>query len=274
MYLITGSDGQLGSAIKLLNPKNAIFAGRNVLDITDYSSVRDFVNDNNVDVIINCAAYSAVDKAEDAKEAAFRINSLGAENLAKSKCKLIHISTDYVFDGHNCKPYEPEDNTNPLSVYGKSKLNGEIAALRFAESVVVIRTSWLYSEYANNFLKTMLKLGQERSDLSVVYDQIGTPTYAVDLAHALLKIAPQINIHNRGIYHFSNEGVCSWYDFATAIMSLANLTCKIHPILSANYPTKAVRPHYSVLDKSTTKDAFGIEPRHWMKGLEECLKRF
>ena len=274
MYLVTGSSGQLGSAIKSLKPKDTIFATRDTLNICDESAVKAFIKDNNVDTIINCAAYSAVDAAEDDEISALLINNVGPFYLANTGCKLVHISTDYVFDGVNYKPYMPQDKPNPLSVYGQSKLAGEDSVLSCCESAVVIRTSWLYSEYGNNFLKTMLRLGKERSDLNVVYDQIGTPTYAIDLARAILQIAPQINEKNRGIYHFSNEGVCSWYDFATEIMQAANLNCSVHPILSSEYPTKATRPHYSVLDKSKIRSTFGIEIRHWKKGLEECLSRF
>lgn len=274
MYLVTGSNGQLGQAIKSLCPQNVIFAARDALDITDSAAVNAFVKENDIDLIINCAAYSAVDKAEDEETAAFMINAVGVENLAKSGCKLVHVSTDYVFDGHNYKPYTPQDVTNPLSIYGKSKLAGEVAVLNFADEVAIVRTSWLYSEFAKNFLKTMLNLGHNKTELSVVYDRIGTPTYAVDLARVLLEIAPQVNKNNRGIYHFSNEGVCSWYDFASAIMRMSNLNCKINPILSKDYPTKAVRPHYSVLDKSNIKAVFGIKNRHWLEGVNECLKRF
>lgn len=273
MYLVTGSNGQLGQAIKALNPRNTIFATRNELNICNELAVRDFIQNNNIDTIINCAAYTAVDKAEDEEDLAYLINHIGPSYLAKTGCKMIHVSTDYVFDGFTYKPYTTQDKPNPLSMYGKTKLAGEWDVLNYCKAAVVIRTSWLYSEYGNNFFKTMLKLGKERPDLNVVYDQIGTPTYAIDLARAILQIVPQINETNRGIYHFSNEGVTSWYDFAVEIMHEAKLNCNVHPILSKDYPTKAIRPHYSVLDKSKIKSIFGVAIRHWKEGLEECLGR-
>lgn len=271
--LVTGGNGQLGNELKLLLPE-AIFTDADVLDITDETAVNNFVKNNNIEVIINCAAYTAVDKAEDDAELAKRVNETGPENLAKTGCKIIHISTDYVFDGSNCKPYTPDDEPAPVSVYGKTKLAGEIAVKKEAKEYAIIRTAWLHSPYGNNFVKTMRRLGAEKETLNVVCDQTGTPTYAKDLAEAIVKIIPQLNETNSGVYHFSNEGTCSWYDFATEIMELSNLPCKVFPILSAEYPTKATRPFYSVLDKSKLKKTFNISIPHWKESLIKCLKQF
>lgn len=270
--LITGVKGQLGSELSKIIP-DAVLADKEELDITDFEAVKQFVNTNKIDTIINCVAYTAVDKAEDDEENTYKVNVLGAENLAKTNCKLIHISTDYVFDGKNYEPYIEEDKTEPLSVYGKTKLESENVVLKNNKQAIVIRTSWLYSTYGNNFVKTMLRLGKEKESLNVVFDQVGTPTYAKDLAEIIKVIIPNINEETAGIYHFSNEGVCSWYDFATEIMSLSNLNCKVKPILSIEYPTKATRPHYSVLNKNKIKKTFNVEIRHWKEALMECLKK-
>ena len=273
MYLITGSHGQLGTELSKLLPQ-AILTDRETLDITNESAVKNFVKEHNVDLIINCAAYTAVDKAEDDAELAAKINIDGPCNLAKSGAKIIHISTDYVFDGTAHKPYEPEDQANPVSVYGKTKLAGEKAVLENAEEAVIIRTAWLYSPYGNNFVKTMRKLGAEKESLNVVCDQIGTPTYAADLAAAIVQIIPQMNKQNKGVYHFTDEGVCSWYDFAHEIMALSGLNCKVNPIPSSAYPTKATRPFYSVLSKEKIKKTFNLEIPYWKESLEKCLKQF
>ena len=270
MYLITGSKGQLGTELSKLLP-DAICADIDVLDITDEVAVKNFVYDNNIDVIINCAAYTAVDKAETDIELATKINVDGPKNLAKSGAKIIHISTDYVFDGTGHKPYNPDEKTNPVSVYGKTKQAGELAVLENADVAVVIRTAWLYSPYGNNFVKTMRRLGNEKSEISVVADQIGTPTYAADLADAIVKILPQMTSENSGVYHFTNEGVCSWYDFASEIMELSNLKCVVNPIKSSQYSTPAARPFYSVLDKDKIKQVFGINIKHWKDGLKRCI---
>ena len=270
--LITGAKGQLGSELSKTIP-DAILADKEELDITDFEAVKQFVNTNKIDTIINCVAYTAVDKAEDDEENTYKVNVLGAENLAKTNCKLIHISTDYVFDGKNYEPYIEEDKTEPLSVYGKTKLESENVVLKNNKQAIVIRTSWLYSTYGNNFVKTMLRLGKEKESLNVVFDQVGTPTYAKDLAETIKIIIPNINEKTSGIYHFSNEGVCSWYDFATEIMSLSNLNCKVKPILSIEYPTKATRPHYSVLNKNKIKKTFNVEIRHWKEALMDCLEK-
>lgn len=270
MYLITGCKGQLGTELSRLLP-NAICADVDVLDITDENAVQNFVRDNNIDVIINCAAYTAVDKAESDIELATKINVDGPRNLAKTGAKIIHISTDYVFDGTGHMPYTTDEKTNPVSVYGKTKRAGEIAVLENNSVAVVIRTAWLYSPYGNNFVKTMRRLGGEKTEINVVADQIGTPTYAADLADAIVKILPQITSENSGVYHFTNEGVCSWYDFANEIMELSNLECVVNPIKSSQYPTPAARPFYSVLDKDKIKQVFGINIKHWKDGLQRCI---
>ena len=214
------------------------------------------------------------DKAEDDEERAQKINEVGPYNLAMSGAKIIHVSTDYVFDGKGYKPYLEDDETNPVSVYGKTKRAGELAVINNAKIGVVIRTAWLYSAHGGNFVKTMRKLGSERESLNVVADQIGTPTFAGDLAEAIVKIIPQLSEENRGIYHFTNEGVCSWYDFAVEIMDKSMLKCKVNPIPSSQYPTRAVRPFYSVLSKLKIKEVFGVEIKHWKDGLVRCLKQF
>ena len=273
MYLITGCNGQLGRELVARLP-DAIAVDRDVLDITDEGAVMRFVRDNNIDVIINCAAYTAVDAAEDDVDAATKINVDGVRNLARTGAKIVHISTDYVFDGMGHVPYAPDDETNPISVYGKTKRAGEVALLENASVAVVIRTAWLYSAYGNNFVKTMRRLGVEKDSVNVVADQIGSPTFAGDLADAIVKIIPQMNVQNAGIYHFTNEGVCSWYDFATEIMKMSGRGCLVNPIKSHQYPARAARPFYSVLDKDKIKTVFGIEIEHWKKGLEKCIKQF
>lgn len=270
MLLITGARGQLGTELSKLLP-NAIKTDVDTLDITDIVAVGDFVNDNKIDTIINCAAYTAVDKAEDDKDIASAINVVGPYNLAKTGAKIVHISTDYVFNGKGYKPYTPGDFANPVSVYGKTKLWGENAVLENAHIATIIRTAWLYSPYGNNFVKTMRRLGAEKKSINVVADQIGTPTYAADLAAAIVKILPQMNEQNRGIYHFTNMGVCSWYDFATEIMAQSGLDCVVNPISSAEYPTRATRPFYSVLDKSKIQKTFGVEIPYWKKSLQKCI---
>lgn len=273
MFLITGSNGQLGTELAKLLP-DAILTDVADLDITDEQAVKKYVKEHNVDTIINCAAYTAVDKAEDDADLAAKINIDGPRNLAKSGARVVHVSTDYVFDGLGHKPYQPEDAANPVSVYGKTKLAGEQEVLKYADIAVIIRTAWLYSPYGNNFVKTMRRLGSEKDSINVVADQIGTPTYAADLAKAIAQILPQMNMENKGVYHFTNEGVCSWYDFARKIMELSDLNCKVNPIPSSAYPTKATRPFYSVLDKSKIKQTFNITIPHWEEGLKKCLKQF
>ncbi|MBR6327516.1 MAG: dTDP-4-dehydrorhamnose reductase [Alphaproteobacteria bacterium] len=269
--LVTGAKGQLGIELSK-RLRNAVLTDVDKLDITDFADVQEFIKKNKIGVIVNAAAYTAVDAAEDDDVTAYKVNVLGPENLAKTGCKIVHISTDYVFDGKGYKPYMPQDVTNPLSVYGKTKLKGEEAVLKNAKEAVILRTAWLYSANGKNFVKTMLRLGSEKEQIGVVADQIGTPTYAGDLADAIVKILPQISTKTKGVYHFTNEGVCSWYDFATAIMEMAKLKCKVEPLPSSAYPTKAVRPFYSVLDKTSVKEQFGLKIPYWRVSLKKCIK--
>ncbi len=281
--LVTGADGQLGSAIRDLADQfkhiQFILTDINELDLTDSEAVTAFVNHERPDYIINCAAYTAVDIAEKESDLAKLINTKVPATLARlSKtvnARLVHVSTDYVFDGTTYVPYVEEDLVNPESVYGRSKLNGEIAVLKEAPSSLIIRTSWLYSAYGKNFVKTMIKLGEERDELKVVYDQVGTPTYAGDLALAILTIIDRTSkeecVWKPGIYHYSNEGVCSWYDFAKAIHELSGVTCQVRPISTDEYPSVAVRPPYSVLNKSKIKRIFGIQIPYWRDSLQQCI---
>lgn len=276
--LITGANGQLGSEFRYLSMTNEnmfIFTDFMELDITDQNQIEQAIIDNAVDCIINCAAYTNVDNAEDEFEQANLINNIGAGNLAKicAKCNIefIHISTDYVFDGKNNIPYTEDMPTQPLGVYGRTKREGEKAVISVDGKSIIIRTSWLYSSFGNNFVKTMVRLGKERDVLSVVADQIGTPTYARDLAKAILKIVSTENKEYNKIYHFSNEGVCSWYDFAHSIMDISNIDCKVLPIDSRDYPTKVDRPFYSVLNKSVIKTDFEIYIPYWKDSCKACL---
>ena len=272
MFLITGSKGQLGTELSKLLPQ-AIQTDKEELDITNEVAVKDFITSHNIDTVINCAAYTAVDKAEDEIDLATKINVDGARNLAKFCNKIIHISTDYVFDGFGYKPYTPNDSTNPLSIYGKTKLDGENEVLKYAKIPIIIRTAWLYSPYGNNFVKTIRRLGKERESINVVSDQIGTPTYAYDLAQTIIQILPQIDNNKKGVYHFTNDGVCSWFDFARKIIELSKINCNVNSIFSSEYPTKAKRPFYSVLDKTKIKHTFNIKIEHWEEGLKKCLKQ-
>lgn len=274
MFLVVGCNGQLGTELKTLLGEQAEYVDREDLDITDEAAVKVFFENKTYEFVINCAAYTAVDLAEDNAETARKVNEDGVRNLARYGKRIIHISTDYVFDGIGHKPYEPDDKTNPVSVYGITKRNGEQAALKEAETAIVIRTAWLYSPYGNNFVKTMRRLGAERESLNVVCDQIGTPTYASDLAKAIVEILPQIKSGTKEIYHMTDEGVCSWYDFACEIMSLSGLKCRVCPIPSSAYPTKAKRPFYSVLSKEKIKRDFKITIPHWKESLVKCLKLF
>ncbi len=274
MFLVTGANGQLGTALQTILQDKAEYVDRKDLDLTDEAAVKAFLQHKDYEYIINCAAYTAVDKAEADAENAHKINALAPLYLAKYGKKIVHISTDYVFDGNNCKPYNEEDETHPLSVYGKTKLEGELNVLSNADSAIIIRTAWLYSPHGGNFVKTMRKLGSERESLNVVFDQIGTPTNAYDLAEAIVKALPQIKTGEKEIYHFTNEGVCSWYDFAREIIEQSKLNCKVRPIESKDYPTPAHRPHYSVLNKTKIKTRFNIEIPHWKEGLVKCLQQF
>lgn len=272
MFLVVGANGQLGNELKLLLKDKALYVDREELDITDEKAVERFFSINKFQTIINCAAYTAVDKAENDVELATKINVDGPKYLAKTGVPIIHISTDYVFDGHNFQPYIETDEPKPNSVYGVTKLAGEKAVLETATTAIIIRTAWLYSTFGNNFVKTMQRLGSERESLNVVFDQIGSPTYAADLAQAIVEILPQMISGKKEIYHFSNEGVCSWYDFAIEIMQKSNLDCKVNPIEGKDYPTPAKRPFYSVLNKGKIKRDFGIEINHWVDSLEKCIK--
>ena len=276
--LVTGCNGQLGNVIRDRQPLYPHVQWYNTdvaeLDITDRDAVDRFVTENHIDGIINCAAYTAVDRAEDDVEKATLLNVTGPANLAaaieQTEGWLIHISTDYVFDGNHCTPYTEDEPTNPMSVYGKTKQEAEVAVMQLCRQTMVIRTAWLYSEYGNNFVKTMIRLGREREQLKVVYDQIGTPTYAGDLADAILTIVNK-GI-NPGLYHFTNEGVISWYDFTKAIHELAGITtCEVLPIRSEEYPTKAHRPSFSVLDKQKIKATYGISIPYWRDSLQHCI---
>ena len=278
--LVTGGNGQLGMSLRKIHNEfpqyNFYFTDIPEMDITDVGNINNFITINKIDTIINCAAYTAVDKAESEAEIARNINSRGPEVLAKvsaaNNIKLIHISTDYVFNGETCHPIKETDRPDPHSVYGNTKLAGEEAIRNSGCDATIIRTAWLYSEFGNNFVKTMRRLGAERESLNVVFDQVGTPTYAKDLAQAIVDILPQIKQNTKDIYHFSNEGVCSWYDFAVEIMHMSNLSCQVNPIESSQYPTKATRPSYSVMNKGKIKTEFGVKSRHWQQALRECIK--
>ncbi len=278
--LVTGSNGQLGSELKKIGFSildDAFFTDVAECDITNYAAVEDFVKKNDIDTIINCAAYTAVDQAEEDVELATKINVEAVANLAKvadkEGCLLIHISTDYVFDGTETTPYTEIIKPCPVGVYGKTKLAGEAAILKSDCYYMIIRTSWLYSTFGNNFVKTMLRLADERSELSVVADQLGTPTYAEDLARAIATIMDdEERIEHQGIYHFSDEGICSWCDFAKEIMHLAKKECKINPVTTVEYPTKTQRPAYSVLDKTKIKQAFDIEIPDWKESVKKMIQ--
>lgn len=277
--LVTGSKGQLGNEMQQASGRypdfQFIFTDVEELDICNPVAIESFVNENKINFIVNCAAYTAVDKAEEDVELCYKINAEAVYNLGKvavnQNIAVIHISTDYVFDGTNYLPYHEEQPVSPATVYGKSKLEGERLLQEICPASVIIRTSWLYSSFGNNFVKTMLKLGKERDSINVVFDQIGTPTYAADLAEAVLQIVSKEN-PTAGIYHFSDEGVCSWYDFTKTIHRIARISCNVMPIESKDYPARTPRPHYSVLNKSKIKKTFGIQIPHWEESLERCIR--
>ncbi len=278
MFLITGAGGQLGSELKkFYNDKEAVFKTSQELDITNLDQCESVREKHTLTGIINCAAYTKVDKAETEQAQCFSVNELGAENLAKlsAKCNipLIHISTDYVFDGTSKKPYQETDPVNPQSVYGESKLAGERQVLVHAKTAIIIRTAWVYSEYGNNFVKTMLRLGAERESLNVVDDQMGSPTYAYDIAQAIYKIMPQMNENEKAIYHFTNEGSATWCQFAEKIFANKGLSCKANPIPTEGYPTPAKRPKYSVLDTTKIKQRFNLTISDWQEALDRCITR-
>ncbi|MCF8295849.1 MAG: dTDP-4-dehydrorhamnose reductase [Bacteroidales bacterium] len=283
--LVTGANGQLGTEIRMIAKYDEVndfsYVDVDNFDMTNaFDVAKWFANQGPFDVVINCAAYTAVDKAETEIKTAKLVNSVAVSILGdicrKMNARMIHISTDYVFDGQNYRPYQEDDLVNPASAYGQSKLEGELAMIQGEVPGIILRTSWLYSPYGANFVKTMLRFGKERESLNVVFDQIGSPTYAHDLAEAILQIIhhPSFQTTNwKGeIFHYSNEGVCSWYDFALEIMEKSHLSCQINPIRSEEYPLPAARPHYSVLDKKKIKSTFGIHIPHWKVSLAVCLE--
>ena len=279
--LITGANGQLGNEMRVLSKENGqhayFFTDVQELDICDEQAVHGFVKDNRIDVIVNCAAYTAVDKAEEHEDLCMRINRDAVRNLGEAAhavgAKVIHVSTDYVFDGTSCRPYLESDATCPVSVYGRTKLAGEQALMEVCPDSVIIRTAWLYSEYGNNFMKTVLRLGKERDELRFIFDQVGTPTYAGDLAVAMLTVLERAEAGKfmPGIYHFSDEGVCSWYDFTVKILQIAGMNNRVIPIETKDYPTPASRPHYSVLNKGKIKSSYGLTIPHWETSLAYCM---
>jgi dTDP-4-dehydrorhamnose reductase len=282
--VVTGANGQLGNEIRELSsyfPDDVFtFITRQDLDLSDAKAIEVWFADKSFDIIINCAAYTAVDKAETEPELTFAINASAVQILAEiakqQNISMLHISTDYVFAGDSCVPYQETDVTSPQGVYGQSKLDGEQAMLAInPDRSVIIRTSWLYSRFGNNFVKTMIRLGKERKELNVIYDQVGTPTCAKDLALVLLMIiqSPQLEAQQgTEVFHYSNEGVCSWYDFALAIFELAPIKCKVNPIETKDYPTPAKRPHYSLLNKAKIKNTFQLSIPYWRDSLPECLE--
>lgn len=277
--LVTGCNGQLGSELQRLSPRyddfEFHFTDKDELDITNRKDVYAYVEQHAISVIINCAAFTAVDKAEEQPELCDLLNHIAPGYLAEAAAAvggtMIQVSTDYVFDGQACRPYTEESPTGPQSVYGRTKLAGEESVIRSCPGSMVIRTAWLYSTFGANFVKTMIRLGREREQLGVVSDQMGTPTYARDLAQAILTCVEKGIVP--GVYHFTNEGACSWYDFTKAIHRLEGITsCHVSPILTEDYPTPATRPHYSVLDKHKICRTYGIEIRWWEDALKECIK--
>lgn len=280
--LITGSEGQLGSEFKNLASEfeqhQFFFTDVKELDVTNVEKVNKYFKANKIECVVNCAGYTQVDKAEDDKAQATLLNSTATKYLAEASSKagalMVHISTDYVFEGKNFKPYTENDTANPKSTYGKTKLDGEIEVMFNAKRAIIIRTSWLYSSYGRNFVKTILEKGKTEKELKVVFDQIGTPTYARDLAKAIMEIIPKVPSKVRGeIYNYSNEGVASWYDFAKAVLELKDLECKVVPVLTKDIAQPAQRPLYSVLNKGRIKKDFGVVIPHWRDSLKECLEK-
>jgi dTDP-4-dehydrorhamnose reductase len=279
--LVTGANGQMGNEFQVLAPNfpdyQFLFVAKEELSIADASALEEYFSAHSINFCINCAAYTAVDKAESEEENAFLINATAVANLAsvchKKNAQLIHISTDYVFDGTASQPYKETDNTNPVSVYGKSKLQGEAWAMQNAPSTIIIRTAWLYSSFKNNFVKTMLRLMKEKESINVVSDQFGCPTYAADLAAAIMQIiTSNKSKENAGIYHYSNAGITNWYKFAVTIKELTGSNCIVNPIPTSQYPTPAKRPAYSVLDTLKIISTFGLVIPKWEDGLKRCLQ--
>ena len=283
--LVTGSKGQLGLSIAALAKQYAdcqfTYVDIEELDLSNSQTMDMFFEHNTFDVVINCAAYTAVDKAESEPEIADAINHLAVKRLAQiAKEKdmvLIHVSTDYIFNGQNFNPYVESDPTDPKSVYGDTKLKGELAYIAKNPKGIIIRTSWVYSEYGNNFVKTMLRLGAERDALNVIFDQVGSPTYAGDLAKSILDILQTTDVEkfdeSDKLFHYSNEGVCSWYDFAKTIFEISATQCEVSPIETKDYPTPAQRPHYSLMNKAKIKSRFELEIPYWKDSLKTCIKR-
>ncbi|HLN22096.1 MAG TPA: dTDP-4-dehydrorhamnose reductase [Bacteroidales bacterium] len=281
--LVTGADGQLGNELKVVSKNyygyDFIFTDIATLDLSDAAGTASFIKQLKPDWIVNCAAWNLVDKAEEEHEAAMLINSIAVKNIVDvikdTECRLIHVSSDYVYEGTSCVPYNENDPVNPLSAYGRSKLAGEKQALMHHASMI-IRTSWLYSSFGKNFVKTILKLAAEKDSINVVFDQTGTPTYAADLAAAIMHIISGVIRNqfalNSGIYNYSNEGVCSWYDFATEIRNIAGLKCDIKPVLSNEFKQLAKRPSYSVMNKLKIRENYNMEIPHWRSGLKRCMK--
>lgn len=280
--LVTGANGQLGHSIQAradqFSGYSFLFTDVDTLDICDKEAVRTFVVEHQTHYILNCAAYTAVDKAETNEDLCGRINRDAVRNLGEAAhvvgAKVIHVSTDYVFEGTSCRPYVESDPTCPVSVYGRTKLAGEQALRETCPESVIIRTAWLYSEYGSNFMKTVLRLAKEREELRFIFDQVGTPTYAGDLAIAMLTVLEKAEqgVFVPGIYHFSDEGVCSWYDFTVKILQLAGMVNRVIPIETKDYPTPARRPHYSVLNKGKIKAIYGLTIPHWETSLAVCMK--
>ncbi len=284
--LVIGKNGQLGRSIQNLVEENNLtelfdFVGRDDLDLNNSKNISQYFKNNIFDIVINCAAYTFVDKAEEERETANQINHLALSQLAEiamdQKTKLIHISSDYVFNGNQANPYKETDDTDPINFYGLTKLNGEKEIQKLMPiNAIIIRAGWIYSEYGNNFVKTMLRLGKEKNNIDIVVDQIGSPTYAKDLANLILKIITDINYLRKSnpteIYHFSNQGEVSWYEFAKEIFKMSNINCLINPIKSKQYPTLAARPRYSVMDKKKIIENLDVKLIEWKSSLKECLK--
>jgi len=287
--LVTGANGQLGMELQQLAPGNPgfdfVFTTRDQLPLNDLNAISRFISEHNPQYCINCAAYTAVDKAESEKDLAYRVNA-EAPGVMANACKenhihFIHISTDYVFNGNGTSPYKEDDQTDPVNLYGASKLDGEKLVMENDPNSIIIRTAWVYSEFGKNFVKTMLRLMADKEQISVVSDQYGTPTYAADLAEAIMKIISTFENHtstsplttHNGIYHFSNEGQISWYDFAVAIKDIIGSSCKVNPITTPEYPTPAKRPAYSVLDKTRIRDTFNVPIKDWKASLAVCLEK-
>jgi len=278
--LIIGAGGQLGQCLKTVSERRGItdivFPAETDANILDQAGLKALLEKENPVFVINCAAYTAVDKAEDEVELAKAVNETGAANLAlacaANGATLIHVSTDFVFEGNEVKLLVEDDDANPINVYGQTKLDGEKAVIALLKEHFILRTSWLYSEYANNFVKTMLKLGADRDELNIIADQVGTPTYAIDLANAIFDIISSSS-NAYGVYHYSNEGVTSWFDFAKAIFDISGTNVKASPIPGSAYPTKATRPAFSVMDKSKIKNTFNLAIPYWRDSLIECINK-